>query len=118
MANTRTSTKRARQALSRQTRNQLVRSTAKTSLRGALDAFKSKDPAKAQTAYALAVKTLSKAASKGAIPKGRAARKISRLSRMAKKAMSPEAATTVVPAKVKAKAKAKAKKGIAKNKQI
>lgn len=85
MANTRTSTKRARQAEKRKERNTIVRSATRTVLKQALEAIKSKDMAKAQQAYKSAVKALSKAASKGAIPKGRAARKISRLTHLAKK---------------------------------
>jgi small subunit ribosomal protein S20 len=85
MANTRSSGKRAVQAEKRQARNTIVRSTTKTALRDAIAAFRSKDVAKAKEAYKSAVKALSKAASKGGIPKGRAARKISRLTRFAKK---------------------------------
>jgi small subunit ribosomal protein S20 len=93
MANTKTATKRARQALDRQGRNQIVRSATRTALKSAVDAVKSKDAAKVKTAYANAIRTLSKAASKGAIPKGRAARKISRLTIMIKKTV-PAALTT------------------------
>ena len=91
MANTRKSTKRAKQALKRNTRNQIVRSSTKTALRDALRALQtppSKDAnvtSLAQQAYHTAVKALSKAASKGALPPRRAARKISRLARLAKK---------------------------------
>lgn len=85
MANTRQSTKRAGIEKKRQVRNQTVRSATKTSLKTALEAIKTLDAAKAKEAYMSAVKALSKAASKGAIPKGRAARKISRLTRMAQK---------------------------------
>ena len=87
MANTKTATKRARQALTRQGQNQIVRSSTRTCVRGALDAIKGKDPVQAKAAYVLAVKALSKAASKGAIPKGRAARKISRLTLFTKKTL-------------------------------
>ncbi|MFZ9596370.1 MAG: 30S ribosomal protein S20 [Bdellovibrionia bacterium] len=87
MANTRTAAKRARQAVKRQARNQMVKSSTRSSLKAALDAIQSKDVAKAQLAYASAVKALSKAASKGAIPQGRAARKISRLTLLAKKTL-------------------------------
>src|SRR3954464_11896916 len=87
MANTRTATKRARQAVTRQAQNQTVRSATRTSIRGALDAIKSKDLTRAKTNYMNAVKALAKAASKGAIPKGRAARKISRLTLLTKKAL-------------------------------
>jgi small subunit ribosomal protein S20 len=86
MANTRKSTKRAGQAKKRQSRNTLVRSATRSVLKTALEAVIQKDAGKAKEAYMAAVKALSKAASKGAIPKGRAARKISRLTRMAQKA--------------------------------
>lgn len=85
MANTKTSAKRARQAVKRQARNQSVRSETRSAIRGALDAIKTPDVAKAKEAYTQAVRALSRAASKGCIPKGRAARKISRLTILAKK---------------------------------
>jgi small subunit ribosomal protein S20 len=85
MANTLTSAKRARQAKKRQERNQIVRSSTRTAIRGAMDALKSAADAQAKDAYNAAVKALSKAASKGAIPKGRASRKIGRLTRLAQK---------------------------------
>ena len=85
MANTRTATKRARQALKRQDRNQIIRSATRSALRNAIAAVKTKDPAKLKEAYQSAVKALSKAASKGAIPHGRAARKTSRLTLLVKK---------------------------------
>jgi small subunit ribosomal protein S20 len=87
MANTRKSTKRAGQAVKRQSRNTVIRSATRTALKQALDAIKTKDLGKAQTAYKSAIKALSKAASKGSIPKGRASRKISRLTLLAKKAL-------------------------------
>lgn len=89
MANTRKSTKRALQARKRQTRNTVVKSATKSALKSAVEAIQSKDAAKAKAAYHSAVKAVSKAASKGSIPKGRAARKISRLTLLAKK-MIPE----------------------------
>ena len=94
MANTRTAAKRARQAVRRQAQNQVVKSQTRTRLKGALDAIKGKDSAQAREAYLGAVKALSKAASKGAIPAGRAARKISRLTQLVKKTMP---AALVVP---------------------
>ncbi len=90
MANTRQSTKRAKQATKRQARNTIVKSTTRSALKTALEAITEKDMAKAKSAYVQAVKALSKAASKGVIPQGRAARKISRLTLLAKKAL-PEA---------------------------
>jgi small subunit ribosomal protein S20 len=85
MANTRKSTKRARQSDDRKARNLTVRSASRTVLRAAIEAVRGKDAAKAKEAYQAAIKGLSKAASKGALPKGRASRKISRLTLMAKK---------------------------------
>jgi small subunit ribosomal protein S20 len=93
MANTRTSGKRALQAKKRQARNTIVRSATKSALRNALAAIQTKDVAKAKEAYMAAVKALSKAASKGGIPAGRAARKISRLTHLAKKTL-PAALST------------------------
>ena len=85
MANTRTAAKRARQAIRRQAQNQIVKSTTRTSLRNVVEAIKTKDVAKTKETYNQAVKALSRAASKGTIPKTRAARKISRLTRLAQK---------------------------------
>ncbi|OFY98221.1 MAG: hypothetical protein A2070_08120 [Bdellovibrionales bacterium GWC1_52_8] len=85
MANTRQSTKRAKQANKRNLNNQTVRSAARSALTAAVNTLKTKDVEKTKAAYLAAVKTLSKAASKGAMPKARAARKISRLTLLAKK---------------------------------
>lgn len=85
MANTRSAAKRARQTIRRQERNTLIRSAAKTAVRGAVQALKTKDLEKAKSAYRAAVRALSKAASKYAIPRARAERKISRLTLLAKK---------------------------------
>lgn len=93
MANTRQSAKRARQSESRRERNQVIRSHSRTLLRQALDAIRSKDPQKVKAAYQAAVKVLSKAASKGSVPRGRASRKISRMTLLAKKIV-PEAFTS------------------------
>ncbi len=87
MANTRKSTKRAKQSDVRNVRNTTVRSATKSALKIAVEALKAKDVSKAKEAYSLAVRALSKAASKGALPKGRAARKISRLTLLAKKVL-------------------------------
>ena len=85
MANKRQSGKRATQALARQTRNSTVKTATKTAVKKAIEAVQTKDIAKAKEAYMMAVKALSKAASKGTIPKARASRKISRLTVLAKK---------------------------------
>lgn len=93
MANTRQSLKRAKQTKKRTARNIMVRSATKTTVRSAIEAITKLDVNAAKTAYMNAIKALSKAASKGAIPKGRAARKISRLTLLAKKT-KPEAVAT------------------------
>jgi small subunit ribosomal protein S20 len=93
MANTKQSAKRAKQENKRNVRNTKVRSKTKTAVKTAIDAVKSLDVAQVKDAYAKAIKTLSKAASKGVIPKGRAARKISRLTLLLKKS-KPEALST------------------------
>ncbi len=85
MANKRQSAKRAKQAVVRQTRNHTVKSATKTAVKKAIEAVQTKDISKAKDAYLLAIKALSKAASKGTIPKARASRKISRLTILAKK---------------------------------
>jgi small subunit ribosomal protein S20 len=87
MANTRQSTKRALQAKKRQARNTIVRSATRTALRDALAALKAKDVSQAKDAYKAAVRALSKAATKGGLPKGRAARKVSRLTLLVKKTL-------------------------------
>jgi small subunit ribosomal protein S20 len=97
MANTRKSTKRAGQAKVRQARNTIVRSSTRSAVKAVVDALKTKDSAKVKEAYTQAIKALSKAATKGAIPKGRAARKISRLTLFLKKSL---------PAAINAKTKA------------
>jgi small subunit ribosomal protein S20 len=86
MANTRQSTKRARIEKKRTLKNQTNRSATKSAVRNAVATITKGDAGAAKDAYLGAVKALSKAASKGAIPKGRAARKISRLTRLAKRA--------------------------------
>ncbi len=85
MANKRQSAKRATQAVKRQAKNSTVKSATKTAVKKAIEAVQQKDMGKAKEAYMLAVKALSKAASKGTIPKARASRKIGRLTLLAKK---------------------------------
>lgn len=84
MANTRKSTKRAAQTRKRQTRNNITRSSTRTAVKTMMDLVKTKDTAKVKEAYTKAIQALSKAASKGAIPQGRASRKISRLTHFLK----------------------------------
>jgi len=97
MANTKKSTKRAGQAKKRQTLNTIVRSKTKTAVKHAVEALRGKDTVKVKEAYVAAIKALSKAASKGAIPQARASRKISRLTHFVKKTLP--AALSVVPSK-------------------
>lgn len=85
MANKRQAGKRAKQAVKRQSRNSTIKSATKSAVKKAIEAVQAKDMGKAKEAYMLAVKALSKAASKGSIPKARASRKISRLTLLAKK---------------------------------
>lgn len=85
MANKRQAAKRAGQAKKRQARNSTVKSATKTAVKKAVEAVQAKDLGKAKEAYMMAIKALSKAASKGTIPKSRASRKISRLTILAKK---------------------------------
>lgn len=108
MANTRTAAKRAKQAIRRRDRNRTVRSEAKTVLKQALTAIQQKDVAKAKAAYESAVKSLSSAASKGGMPKTRAARKISRLTKLAIKVL-PDALNFQLQKKKAAKATKSAK---------
>lgn len=79
MANTKSSEKRNRQEQKRRVRNTSVRSAVKTAVKGARDAIVAKDPAKVKTAVHDAVRSLSKAASKGVMHKKTAARRIGRL---------------------------------------
>ncbi len=105
MANKRQSAKRATQAAKRQAKNNTVKSATKTAVKKAIEAVQAKDMGKAKEAYTLAIKALSKAASKGTIPKTRASRKIGRLTMLAKK-IFPDA----LPIKGGATPKASAKK--------
>ena len=93
MANTRQSSKRAKQEEKRNVRNTSVRSATKSAVKSAVDAVKTLDVAAAKEAYTKAIRVLAKAASKGAIPKGRASRKISRLTLLLAKSKSAPAAT-------------------------
>jgi small subunit ribosomal protein S20 len=102
MANKKQSAKRATQAVKRQAKNSTVKSATKTAVKKAIEAVQAKDMGQAKEAYTLAIKALSKAASKGTIPKTRASRKISRLTLLAKK-IFPDA----LPIKTGTKASAK-----------
>ncbi|WP_224370837.1 30S ribosomal protein S20 [Hyalangium versicolor] len=86
MANTKSAEKRNRQAQKRRARNTNVRTTVKNSLKKAREAISTKDAAKTGDALKDAVRSLSKAASKGVIHKRNAARRIARLTKAAKAA--------------------------------
>ncbi len=92
MANTRTSSKRARQNVKHYERNKIIRTSTKTAIKDMLELVGSKeaDLKKVQETFLGAIKALGKAASKGAIPKKRASRKISRITALLKK-LKPEA---------------------------
>ncbi|MBX5482327.1 MAG: 30S ribosomal protein S20 [Myxococcaceae bacterium] len=87
MANTRSAEKRNRQSQKRRARNTAVRSAVKTAVKDAREAIASNDPAKVTDAVTLAVRKLSKAASKGVLHKRTAARRISRLMKKSAAAM-------------------------------
>jgi small subunit ribosomal protein S20 len=87
MPNTRSADKQARQALKHKIRNQMVKGSTKTAVKKAVVALQSKDAAQTKAAYIEAVRAVAKAASKGVIPKQRAARKISRLSKLVQKTL-------------------------------
>jgi len=86
MANTRQAAKRALQSDKKFARNQKTRTITKNILRNALNVtLSTKDKSEALAQYNLAIKALGKAGTKGALPKGRVSRKISRLTRLLKK---------------------------------
>lgn len=83
MAKSKSSLKRARQNEVRRIRNNQIKSTVKTAVKKAEQALGQKDPEDAQIKLVQAISTIDKAAGKGVIPKRRASRKVSRLSRRA-----------------------------------
>jgi small subunit ribosomal protein S20 len=83
VANTRSAEKQNRQAHKHQARNAHVLSTLRTSMRKFREAAAAGDAAKTKEELAAAVRQIAKAASKGVIHKGQAARRISRLSKAA-----------------------------------
>ena len=90
MANTRQSAKRAGQSKKRQVQNNIIKRSTNAALKKALGALESKDTEKLKEFYKAAIKSLDKAASKGTLPRGRASRKIARLTAKVK-ATAPEA---------------------------
>lgn len=90
MANTRSAEKQNRQAQKHRVRNAHVLSTLRTSVRKFREAVATGDSAKTKEELAQAVKQIAKAASKGVIHKGQAARRISRLSKAATQPPAPK----------------------------
>ncbi len=83
MANTRSAEKQNRQAQKHRVRNAHILSTLRTSVRKFREAAASGDAQKTKEELAAAVRQIAKAASKGVIHKGQAARRISRLTKAA-----------------------------------
>jgi small subunit ribosomal protein S20 len=83
VANTRSAEKQNRQAQKHRTRNAHVMSTVRTSVRKFREAAAARNVDKTKTELASAVRQIAKAASKGVIHKGQAARRISRLTQAA-----------------------------------
>ncbi len=90
MANHKSAEKRNRQTIKRTVRNKANRSAVKTAAQKAVEAIR-KDAKAAAAVISEAASVLAKAARKGAIPKGRAARKISRMQKARNKALSTNA---------------------------
>src|SRR5881392_4183546 len=93
VANTRSAEKQNRQAQKHRGRNAHVLSTLRTSVRKLREAVAAGDAAKTKEELAAAVRQIAKAASKGVIHKGQAARRISRLTKAATGAPQVQAKT-------------------------
>jgi small subunit ribosomal protein S20 len=83
VANTRSAEKQNRQAQKHRARNTHVLSTLRTSVRKFREASASGDATRTKTELSAAIRQIAKAASKGVIHKGQAARRISRLTKAA-----------------------------------
>jgi len=81
VANHKSAKKRARQTIKRTERNRHTRSRVKSAVKSARSALAEGDTAETATALRTAEGVLRRAASKGAIPKKRASRSISRLAK-------------------------------------
>ncbi len=79
MANHKSAKKRARQTIKRTERNRHTRSRVKSAVKSARTALAAGDTGETETALKAAEGVLRRAASKGAIPKKRASRSVSRL---------------------------------------
>ena len=89
MANTRSAEKQNRQARKHRARNTHVMSTVRTSVRKVREAVAAGDAQKSKDELSAAVRQIAKAASKGVIHKGQAARRISRLTKAATQVATP-----------------------------
>jgi small subunit ribosomal protein S20 len=89
VANIKSQIKRIRQNEKRRVRNKSVRSEIKTRLKSAVDAAE-QGAENAETALAVAIKRLDKAAAKGVIHKNQAARRKSRLIKATRALQSSE----------------------------
>src|SRR5438067_13780139 len=81
VANTKSAEKQNRQAIRHRARNQAITSAVRTQVRKFREALSGGDAAKVKSELTAAVRAISKAASKGVIHKGQAARRIARLSK-------------------------------------
>lgn len=81
MANTPSAEKRNRQAQARRVRNLHVRTGVKSAVKKVREAVAQGDPAQAKQALHQAARAIDRAASKGALHRNAASRKIARLSR-------------------------------------
>ena len=79
MANHPSAEKRNRQRMKRTLRNRAIKSAVRTHVKSVREAVEAKDQKAAQAALAEATVAIDKAASKGALPKRSASRKVSRL---------------------------------------
>ena len=89
MANTRSAEKQNRQAQKHRVRNAHVMSTLRSSVRKFREAAASGDQDKTKQELTAAIRQIAKAASKGVIHKGQAARRISRLTKAATQVATP-----------------------------
>jgi small subunit ribosomal protein S20 len=86
LANHPSAQKRNRQRLKRTARNRGIKSAVRTHMKAVQAAVAAKDPKAAQEALLQATVAIDKAASKGAIPKKSASRRVSRLALQVHKA--------------------------------
>jgi small subunit ribosomal protein S20 len=80
VANHPSAEKRNRQRIKRTIRNRAIKSAVRTHVKTVRDAIAAKDPKAAKEALAQATVAIDRAASRGALPKEAASRKVSRLS--------------------------------------